>query len=96
MKLRITDKAKEDLAEIDGYTRENWGNHQADTYMAELENRFVSLLGTPYLGSSRPEVSQGYRCLLLGGQPLWPTSVAHLCSKPTYPTIVANLCSQPL
>jgi len=63
MKLRITDKAKEDLAEIDGYTRENWGNHQADTYMAELENRFVSLLGTPYLGSARPEVSQGYRCL---------------------------------
>jgi len=47
MQLRITDKAKADLAEIEGYTRESWGSHQAEAYMAELESRILSLLDTP-------------------------------------------------
>ena len=63
MELEYSNLAKEDLASIYGYTRDNWGDHQADTYLAQVENRILSLLETPYLGTARPDVSDGYRCL---------------------------------
>lgn len=63
MKLVISDLAKQDLASIEEYTRDNWGDHQADVYLAQVENRILSLLETPYLGTARPDVSDDYRCL---------------------------------
>lgn len=63
MKLVISEMAKEDLASIEEYTRDNWGKLQADVYLSQIENRFLSLLESPYLGTSRPDVSDGYRCL---------------------------------
>ena len=47
--------AKQDLASIEEYTRENWGSNQADLYLAQIENKILDLLETPYLGTARPE-----------------------------------------
>jgi len=66
MQLKITDRAKGDLAEIEEYTGEHWGNHQTDTYMAQIEKRIGSLLDSPYLGVARSDISQGYRSLSEG------------------------------
>ena len=66
MELEYSDLAKQDLASIEEYTRENWGNNQADIYLAQIENKILDLLETPYLGTARPDVSGGYRCLQEG------------------------------
>lgn len=63
MIIVFSDLAKQDLASIEEYTRKKWGNHQADIYLAQIENRILGLLQTPYLGTARPDVSDGYRCL---------------------------------
>jgi len=63
MKLVISEMAKQDLASIEEYTRDNWGKRQADDYLSQIENRFLRLLESPYLGTARPDVSEGYRCL---------------------------------
>jgi len=63
MELEYSDLAKQDLASIEKYTRENWGSNQADLYLAQIENKILDLLETPYLGTARPDVSSGYRCL---------------------------------
>ena len=63
MKLVISELAKEDLASIEKYTRDCWGKQQADVYLSQVERRILSLLETPYLGTARPDVSDGYRCL---------------------------------
>lgn len=63
MKLVISEMAKEDLASIEEYTRDNWGKLQADVYLSQIENRILSLLERPSLGIARPDISDGYRCL---------------------------------
>ena len=62
MKIVFSDLAKQDLASIEEYTREKWGSYQADIYLAQIENRILGLLETPYLGTARTDVSDGYRC----------------------------------
>jgi len=63
MELEYSDLAAEHLASIAEYTREKWGNRQADIYLAQIENRILSLLETPLLGTARPEISDNCRCL---------------------------------
>jgi toxin ParE1/3/4 len=63
MKLEYSDLAEEHLASIAEYTREHWGNHQATIYLAQIENRILGLLKIPYLGTPRPDISDGYRYL---------------------------------
>ena len=63
MELKYSNLAKQDLASIEKYTRENWGGNQADLYLAQIENKILDLLETPYLGTARPDISVGYRCV---------------------------------
>ncbi len=63
MELKYSDLAEEQLASIEKYTRERWGNHQADIYLAQIENRILSLLETPYLGTARPDILDNCRGL---------------------------------
>ena len=44
MELEYSDLAKQDLASIEEYTRENWGRNQADLYLAQI----VKILGVPH------------------------------------------------
>lgn len=66
MQLRLTDPALADLSSIEEYTRDNWGEQQAELYLTQLEHRMLSLLETPYLGRPRPEISMGCRSLVEG------------------------------
>ncbi len=63
MIIVFSDLSKQGLASIEEYTRQKWGNYQADIYLAQIENRILGLLETPYLGTARNDVSNGYRCL---------------------------------
>ena len=63
MKLVISKLARDDLASIEKYTRENWGEQQADLYLAQIEHRILSLLERPHMGEARPDVADGYRYL---------------------------------
>ena len=63
MTIVFSDLAKQDLASIEVYTRQKWGNYQADIYLAQIENSILGLLETPYLGTARSDVTDGYRCL---------------------------------
>ncbi len=63
MRLVISKLAREDLVSIEEYTRENWGEQQSDLYLAQIEHSILSLLETPYIGATRPDVADGYRCL---------------------------------
>jgi len=61
MELRYSDLAKQQLASIEKYTRERWGINQADRYLAQIENRILALLETPYLGVERPDLVENCR-----------------------------------
>ena len=63
MELKYSNLAKQDLASIEKYTRENWCSNQADLYLAQIENKILDQLETPYLGTARPDISGGYRCV---------------------------------
>lgn len=63
MKLVVSELAKEDLASIAEYTRNKWGEQQANVYLLQMERRILSLLENPYLGTDRSDVLNGYRCL---------------------------------
>jgi toxin ParE1/3/4 len=62
-KLVITVLAEQDLLDIWDYTRETWGEEQADRYFRILEQRMNQLRQTPLLGRQRHEIRDGYRSL---------------------------------
>ncbi len=66
MVIIFTDLAKDDLASIEQYTREKWGSQQADVYFTQIEDRILSLLHTPFLGVSRSDIADKYRCIPQG------------------------------
>ncbi len=63
LKIRLARAAETDLEEIWRYTLSEWGEDQADKYMALIEKAFSQLLEHPYLGKARPDVKRGYRAL---------------------------------
>jgi len=65
-KYKLTIRAECDLKDIWLYTAETWSDKQADTYIVLLEQRFDALVATPLIGVARPDIGQGYRCLLEG------------------------------
>jgi len=66
MNLVISNLAQQDLAAIEKYTRDKWGVHQADIYLEQIQAKVFSLLEQPYLGTTRADISSGYRCLQEG------------------------------
>jgi len=62
-KYKLTPRAERDLKDIWLYTTEIWGDEQADKYVELLEKRFDALAASPFIGSARPDIRQGYRCL---------------------------------
>ena len=56
-------RAKEDLKGIWRYSFNEWGENQADKYLAEIEARIEKLRKNPKLGRPREEVRAGYRSL---------------------------------
>ena len=63
MKLEFTDLALEDLTSIEKYTRDNWGEQQADAYIDLLEQAISNLLDNPEIGPERPDIAENCRYL---------------------------------
>ncbi len=62
MKIRLTERARRDLAGIAEYTERQWGTRQRNRYLAQLENRFSWLARNSQLGIHRPDIKEGYYC----------------------------------
>ncbi|HID80883.1 MAG TPA: type II toxin-antitoxin system RelE/ParE family toxin [Chromatiales bacterium] len=56
----LTPEADNDLVSIWLYTFENWGREQANTYLRELEKRFLLLAKNPDSGKPRDNIRSGY------------------------------------
>lgn len=63
LKIRLTQAAKDDLEDIWVYTISEWGEDQADKYVALIEKGFSQVLENPYIGKARLDVKKGYRVL---------------------------------
>lgn len=64
--FNVTLRAKEDLRAIWRYTRDAWGEAQADRYVTALYDRFGWLAAHPATGTHRPDIREGYHCFREG------------------------------
>lgn len=55
--------ARDDLIAIWRYSFEEWGEAQADRYLAEIEAGIRRLQQHPELGKNRDDIRRGYRSL---------------------------------
>jgi toxin ParE1/3/4 len=58
--FNLTPRAKEDLRAIWHYTRDTWGEAQADRYVSTLYERFGWLAENPASGKPRADIHEGY------------------------------------
>jgi len=63
MILEFTDLALDDLASIERYTRQHWGEKQADMYLDLLEQALAGILDNPEIGPERSDVADDCRYL---------------------------------
>jgi len=61
--IRIRPRARQDLKAIWRYTRDRWGEPQADLYLSQLDAGIRSLLQFPNVGESCDHIRAGYRKL---------------------------------
>lgn len=62
MKYRLSKSAENDLSGIWDYTVRTWGETQAESYLNQLESRFLDLAADPSQGRPRPDVDGEYLC----------------------------------
>ena len=60
--FNVTLRAKQDLRSIWRYTRETWGEDQADIYVSDLYRKFSKLAETPRIGRHRTDIHAKYYC----------------------------------
>ena len=61
MRYEITPTARRDLAEIDDYTANRWGEAQAAHYIAKLFDAFGKLASAPQLGRQHADAPRALR-----------------------------------
>lgn len=66
MKLRLTERARADLQDIDAYTAETFGVRQTLIYTAKLEQGFNVLLQFPRIGLAHPDPPPGMYAYKVG------------------------------
>lgn len=57
--------AQDDLREIKGYTRINWGEKQAQLYLSQIRECLENLVINPELGKARDDIHQGLRSIAI-------------------------------
>ncbi len=58
-RLRLSQPARDDIADIAAYTRAKWGAEQADRYLALVREGLRALRDAPRLGTPRTDLSDG-------------------------------------
>ena len=66
LKLKLSRAAQQHLEDIWLYTISEWGEDQAEKYVALIEKALSLLADNPYVGKVRPDVKPGYRALQAG------------------------------
>tara|TARA_R110002051_G_scaffold304591_2_gene373987 strand:+ start:742 stop:1068 length:327 start_codon:yes stop_codon:yes gene_type:complete len=65
-KLRLSEKAKADLAEIAKHTKSEFGKAQAKKYQQGFKSAFERLVRFPKSGVERKDLKANYRSLKIG------------------------------
>jgi toxin ParE1/3/4 len=65
-RLEIAENAQRDIVGIRIYSREQWGDREADDYLGRITRSFDSLQLNPELGRPADHVSDDLRQLLVG------------------------------
>lgn len=63
---RLTPAALRDLSSIWDYTAERWDEHQAETYVREIQSAIERIAGQPDRGRAVGEIRAGYRRYAIG------------------------------
>ncbi|WP_028878735.1 type II toxin-antitoxin system RelE/ParE family toxin [Terasakiella pusilla] len=64
--LKLSAKAKQDLAAMAVHTRKTWGETQLKTYRQQLKSALTQLTTMPHMGRPRDDIREGYRSLPIG------------------------------
>lgn len=62
--VELSPAARADLAEIDDYSADQFGQDVADAYLRGFNEVFALLREHPRAGSAKPELGQGTRCFV--------------------------------
>jgi toxin ParE1/3/4 len=60
--FQITPRAARDLEFIADWTLKNWGSDRMESYLRNLNQRFIRLAQNPNSGRAREDLGKGYRC----------------------------------
>ncbi len=64
-RLQLSAQARRDITGIRAYSRQQWGEQQANAYSATLARGFEALRDNPDLGVTRDDLAPGIRSLLV-------------------------------
>jgi toxin ParE1/3/4 len=64
--FRLTKRAKDDLHTIASYTKLQWGVHQRNRYIENLDTAFHQLARNPELGQRCDDIIEGFRKFPIG------------------------------
>ncbi len=59
--VRVSTQAEADIDSIAEYTKDTWGEIQADSYLMKLEDGFELLARNPLIGRSCDQIRRGLR-----------------------------------
>ena len=62
--VRLSSAARGDLAEIDGFGAERFGDDAADAYQRAIDRVLTRLERFPMSGEERPDYGSGIRCVV--------------------------------
>ncbi|MEE2730554.1 MAG: type II toxin-antitoxin system RelE/ParE family toxin [Pseudomonadota bacterium] len=72
--FRLTHAAKNDLKQIATYTKDQWGTEQRNTYLRQIDERFLKLALNPTIGKPCDYIKPGYRKSSVGSHIIFYTS----------------------
>ena len=64
--VKLSATARRDLAGIDAYSAEVFGDKVADDYTRGMNEAFAMLADVPFAGEARPDYGKGVRCKVFG------------------------------
>jgi toxin ParE1/3/4 len=66
LSLVLSERAREDIADILQYTFEQWGEAQVDAYAAVIDKALSTISEHPLIGRKAPEISERHRVMEAG------------------------------
>ncbi len=62
--VKLSAASRRDLANIDEYGAQQFGDDVADAYSRGLKDAFLLLADVPFAGEARPDYGRGVRCIV--------------------------------